>query len=163
MLAVVSTLNFSPGTILNLVLFAVLILLFAIRLDFGLALTVFVIPFWNLPKTLFGGFQLAPVEALTWIATAAYLLDMLLSRRMGESLKSLRDGILLRTRIPGLFFLRIGLGGPGISLCGILFRRVGGQFWCGKPRVPHHRVGPVSALYGLVRLAGLSLKQNVVF
>ena len=89
----VAAFYFSPNIILNFVLLGALILLFALRLDFGIALTIFAIPFWNYPKTLFGGFQLSPVEALTWIATAAFVLDALLTRRISRTLHSFRSSL----------------------------------------------------------------------
>lgn len=77
---VVMAFYLSPSTLLNFVLLAVLIFLFALRLDLGIATTIFVIPFWNYPKTLFGGFELSPVEVLTWVATAAFALDVILNQ-----------------------------------------------------------------------------------
>ncbi len=81
-LATAAAFYFSPNTLLNFVLLAALIFLFALRLDFGIVLTIFAIPFWNYPKTLFGGFQLSPVEVLTWSATAAFVLDAALTKRV---------------------------------------------------------------------------------
>ncbi len=81
LLAAAAAFFLSPSTLLNFVLVAVLVVLFALRLDLGLLLTIFVIPFWNYPKALFGGFLLSPVESLTWVAAAAFVLDAALSRR----------------------------------------------------------------------------------
>lgn len=80
LVAAVAAFYLSPSTPVNFILLAVLIFLFALRLDVGIALTIFVIPFWNYPKTLFGGFQLSPVEVLTWISTASFTLNFILSR-----------------------------------------------------------------------------------
>lgn len=63
----------SPNVGLNFVLLALLVILFAFRLDFALAITVFAIPFWNFPKTLVGGAQFSPVELFTWVSAAAWL------------------------------------------------------------------------------------------
>lgn len=79
MLAVAAAFYFSPNTILNFALLVCLVLLFALRIDFAIALTVFSIPFWNFPKALFGGFELSPVEVLTWAAGVGFVLNIILS------------------------------------------------------------------------------------
>ncbi len=63
---------YSPNVILNFALLVLLVFLFALRLDYGLAITVFAIPFYLLPKTLFGSFQFSMVEILTLVTAAAW-------------------------------------------------------------------------------------------
>ncbi len=82
--AIAAAFYWSPSVPLNFVLMGLLVVLFALRMDLGLALTVLVIPFWNFPKTLFGGFQLSPVEAFTWVATAGFVLDAVGMRGTGR-------------------------------------------------------------------------------
>jgi O-antigen ligase len=64
---------YSPSVPLNLLLLVLLIPLFALRLDLGMALLVFSIPFFLYPKTLFGGFELSLVEVLTLACAAAWV------------------------------------------------------------------------------------------
>jgi hypothetical protein len=78
---------FSPNTALNFVLLGAVIVLFALRLDFAFALTIFAIPFWNYPKTLFGSFELSPVEVFTWAATAAFVLNEILEYQFARARK----------------------------------------------------------------------------
>jgi O-antigen ligase len=68
----------SPSAPLNFVLLAALVVLFALRIDLGLALVAATIPFWNYPKTLFGGFQLPLAEVLTWVSVAAWVINLVL-------------------------------------------------------------------------------------
>ncbi|MDE3087963.1 MAG: O-antigen ligase family protein, partial [Chloroflexota bacterium] len=63
---------YSPNVVLNFALLALLVFLFALRLDIGLAITVFAIPFYLLPKNLIGGAQFSMVEVLTLVAIAAW-------------------------------------------------------------------------------------------
>jgi O-antigen ligase len=63
----------SPSVPLNLVLLALLIPLFALRLDLGLTLLVFAIPFFLYPKTVFAGFDLSLVEVLTLVGITAWV------------------------------------------------------------------------------------------
>ncbi|MGE5140440.1 MAG: O-antigen ligase family protein [Rudaea sp.] len=64
---------FVPGVPLSVGLLAVVTLLFAFRLDIGLALLVFSIPFFLYPKT-FGSLGFSPVEILTAVSAAAWAL-----------------------------------------------------------------------------------------
>jgi O-antigen ligase len=88
-LAVAAAFYFSPNAALNFVLLGALIFLFALRLDFAFALIIFSVPFWNYPKTLFGGFELSPVEALTWATAAAFVLNEILEYRFSRAQKLL--------------------------------------------------------------------------
>lgn len=78
----------SPNVALNLLLLALLALWFALRPDLAVALIVFTIPFWNYPKTLFSGFQLAPAEVFTWGAVAAVALVQLLRHAGAQSIRA---------------------------------------------------------------------------
>ncbi|HEX7593307.1 MAG TPA: hypothetical protein VF429_03975, partial [Anaerolineae bacterium] len=62
----------SPNAILNFVLLAALVFLFTLRLDLGLAIAVFTIPFYLLPKNLIGGAQFSMVEVLALVSVAAW-------------------------------------------------------------------------------------------
>ncbi len=63
---------YSPNVILNFVLLVLVLFLFALRLDLGLAITVFTIPFYLLPKTLLSGAQFSLVEVLALVAAVAW-------------------------------------------------------------------------------------------
>ncbi len=65
---------YAPNTVLNFALLVLVVFLFALRLDVGLAITVFTIPFYLLPKNLFGGAQFSLVEILTLAAVVAWML-----------------------------------------------------------------------------------------
>ncbi|MCI0477165.1 MAG: O-antigen ligase family protein, partial [Anaerolineales bacterium] len=65
-------LYYSPNVVLNFVLLALLVFLFALRLDLGLAITVFTIPFYLLPKNLIGGAQFSMVELLVLVSAAGW-------------------------------------------------------------------------------------------
>ncbi|OQY94856.1 MAG: hypothetical protein B6D41_06760 [Chloroflexi bacterium UTCFX4] len=92
-LAVAIAFYFSPHPALNFLLLAALIVLFALRLDFAFALIILTIPFWNFPKSLFGGFALTPVEAFTWAAVGAFALNEILENQFARARKlfSIRD------------------------------------------------------------------------
>ena len=62
------------NTFANFVLLALIVFLFALRLDFGLAITVFTIPFYLFPKNLIGSMQFSLVEILTLAAVGGWLL-----------------------------------------------------------------------------------------
>ncbi len=65
-------LYYAPNAVLNFALLALLVFLFALRLDLGLAITVFTIPFYLLPKNLIGGAQFSMVELLVVVAAVAW-------------------------------------------------------------------------------------------
>ena len=81
-LAAAAAFYFSPNALLNFILLGALIFVFALRLDFAFVLIIFSIPFWNYPKILFGGFELSPVEVLTWAAGAAFVMNEVLEFRL---------------------------------------------------------------------------------
>ncbi|MCL4395475.1 MAG: hypothetical protein M1482_11865, partial [Chloroflexi bacterium] len=64
---------YSPNTALNLALVVLIVLLFTLRLDYGLTVVVFTVPFYLLPKTLVGSLQFSMVELLTLACVAAWL------------------------------------------------------------------------------------------
>jgi O-antigen ligase len=66
-------LYYSPHPVLSFALLALLVFLFALRLDVGLAITVFTIPFYLLPKKLFGNAQFSMVELLVLVSVAAWI------------------------------------------------------------------------------------------
>lgn len=72
----------SPNVILNFALLALIVLLFALRLDLGLALTVFAIPFYLQTKTLVGGAQFSLVELLTVSSVVAWTIRLLLQSEL---------------------------------------------------------------------------------
>lgn len=71
---VVVAFYYSPNIVLNFALLAFSVFLFAMRLDIGLAITVFTIPFYLLPKNLFGGAQFSLVEVLTLASATAFVI-----------------------------------------------------------------------------------------
>lgn len=66
----------SRNTLLNFALLALIILLFALRLDLGLAITVFTIPFYLQTKNLVGETQFSLVELLTLGSVVAWAIRL---------------------------------------------------------------------------------------
>ncbi len=66
---------YSPNALLNFALLGLLVLLFSFRLDLALALTVFSIPFYLLPKNLIGGAMFSTVELFTLACAAAWVIQ----------------------------------------------------------------------------------------
>ncbi len=86
-------LYYSPNAALNFAFLALLVFLFALRLDLGLAITVFTIPFYLLPKNLIGGAQFSVVELLVLVSAAAWLVRATADRRQLTALKDLRSAV----------------------------------------------------------------------
>jgi O-antigen ligase len=131
-----------------------LVVLFAIRLDFGLGLTIFVIPFWNYPKTLFGGFQLSPVEVLTWVAVTAWTIDTVLTRaglRLTPRIFSF-DG--LRSRLTALDWAVLVL-----LLLALVSTRWAANFGVASREFRIIILDPI-LLYALVRVSDLAREQT---
>ncbi len=102
---------FSPNVFLNLIALAALIFVFALRLDLAFGLIIFSIPFWNFPKNLFGGFELAPVEVFTWAAAAAFALNEILEYQFARAraLVAARWTALSRLDVLAFAFFLLGL------------------------------------------------------
>lgn len=143
----------SPNTALNFVLMAALVLFFALRLDVGIALTIFVIPFWNFPKVLFGGFQLSPVEALTWIATAGFLIDGLLEPPASST--TLRGPVSARLRSTFRNFKSLDWAVVALFLLGLASTWWAGNFGVASREFRIAILDPI-LLYALIRLGGFS-------
>ncbi len=79
----VSVLGFyySRNAALNLLCLALIVFLFALRLDLGLVITVFAVPFYLFPKNLIGSAQFSLVEILTLAAVVAWTLRQIVERR----------------------------------------------------------------------------------
>lgn len=69
-----AALYYAPHPVLSFAFLALLVFLFALRLDLGLAITVFAIPFYLLPKKLFGNAQFSMIELLVLVSVAAWIL-----------------------------------------------------------------------------------------
>ncbi len=97
----------SRNAILNFALLALIVLLFALRLDLGLAITVFTIPFYLLPKKLIGGLQFSLVELLTIVSVLA----LVLAKVSGFKLSNLKPGIVKLESADWavIFFALVGL------------------------------------------------------
>jgi len=72
---------YSPNVILNFVCLTAILFLFALRLDLGLAITVFTIPFYLLPKNLISGAQFSMVEVLTVVSIVAFALRQVTTQK----------------------------------------------------------------------------------
>ncbi len=158
----VAAFYFSPNTILNFVLLGALILLFALRLDFGIALTIFVIPFWNYPKTLFGGFQLSPVEALTWTAAAAFLLDAILTKRVSPlaySVRTFHPSFHSGQAVSRFSFLALDYAVLAFFLLALVSTQWAGNFGVASREFRIVILDSI-LLYALIRLSAFDLKRT---
>jgi O-antigen ligase len=142
LLIAVAAFYFSPNVLLNLALLALLVILFALRFDLGLALAIFVIPFWNFPKVLFGGFELSPVEVLTWIASTAFLMNLALNRVLR------RDNLRIRPLIACLSTLDWAV--LAFFILGLISTRWAGNFGVASREFRIVLLDPI-LLYGLIR------------
>lgn len=134
---------YSPNTFLNLVLLAPLLALVALRLDLGLAITVFTIPFYLLPKNLIGTMQFSLVEILTLVSVAAWLVRTALSGNVKfriQNLKSVDYAVLL--------FVAVSL----------LSVKVAENFGVANREFRVIIVEP-ALLYGLIRASGFSSRD----
>ncbi|MEW5717889.1 MAG: O-antigen ligase family protein, partial [Chloroflexota bacterium] len=86
-------LDYSPNAALNFALLALLVFLFALRLDLGLAITVFTIPFYLLPKNLIGGAQFSMVELFVLVSAAAWFARVTADRRRQIAAFSARSAV----------------------------------------------------------------------
>lgn len=142
-LAAAAAFYFSSNALLNFVLLMLVVVLFALRLDFAFALIVFAIPFWNYPKVLFGGFELSPVEVLTWAAAAAFVLNEILEYQF--------------TRVRMLFAARFSLlSGFDLLALAFFFLSLLSTRWAGNFGVASREfrimvLDPL-LLYGLLRM-----------
>jgi len=82
LIAAVAAFYFSRNAVLNFALLALIVLLFALRLNLGLAITVFTIPFYLLPKNLIGDAQFSLVEILTLASVAAWVIKKAISTKL---------------------------------------------------------------------------------
>lgn len=155
----------SPRVPLNFILLGILVLLFALRLDFGLALTVATIPFWNFPKTLVGSFQFSMVEALTWVSVAAWTMDALLSQ--GHSRNRVFQAKLracCQTQFgekPGFLGIRLAAldwAVVALIVLGLLSTQIAGNFGVAMREFRLVVLDP-ALLYGVIRLSNLPLRQ----
>lgn len=180
----------SASVPLNFALSALLIFLIALQLPLGIALILFTIPFWNFPKTLFGGFELSTVEAFTWITTAAFLLDALLTKRFAldtwrlpSHASPIPSGSSRITRRPSLTGSQSAVPGPHPSLLssltapdlaaltflllGLVSTRWAGNFGVASREFRIIVLDPI-LLYALLRLGPVSARArqwyiNVLF
>ncbi len=158
---------YSPNAILNFALLAALVFLFTLRLDLGLAIAVFTIPFYLLPKNLIGGAQFSMVEVLTLVAVAAWVLQKAVGSRQkaadGES-STIRNSQ-PRHRPPGQVFairnLRLAsfdLAVIFFVLLGILSVKTAGNFGVAMREFRVIVIEP-ALLYGLIRVSNLSRRD----
>lgn len=84
-------LYYSPHPVLSFALLALLVVLFAWRLDLGLAITVFAIPFYLLPKKLLGHAHFSMIELLVLVSVGAWILQQGLRLKVQGSRFAVRD------------------------------------------------------------------------
>jgi len=148
-LAVAAAFYFSPNTALNFILLALLVVLFALRLEFAFALIIFAIPFWNYPKILFGSFELSPVEVLTWAAAAAFVLNEILEYRLTRA-KKLTSVSSLQSLVSPLDFLALAF-----FLLALASTRWAGNFGVASREFRIMILDPL-LLYALLRMSSLT-------
>ncbi len=149
---------YSPNVALNFALLTFLVFLFALRLDLGLAVTVFTIPFYLLPKNLIGSAQFSLVELLTLVSVAAWVVQQTVSSRQNaessarsfirNSQFTLRNLRLATFDLAILFFV----------LAGIVSVKMAGNFGVAMREFRVSVIEP-ALLYGLIRVSGLSRRD----
>lgn len=145
----VAVFYFSPSTPLTLVVLVLLVPLVALRLDLGLALLVFSIPFFLYPKTLFAGFELSLVEVLSIVCAAAWAWMLVITpNRMPTIMRNWG----LR-RVTTLDWAIVAF-----VVSGIVSTRVASNFGVAS-REFRVIVAEPALLYGLLRVAGLTRAQ----
>ena len=154
----VAAFYYSPSAVLNFVLLAALLALFALRLDLGLAITIFTIPFYLLPKTLLGGAQFSLVELLTLISVGAWVVKYLIGiaqkkpeddlSAVGNSPLAIRHRRFLHFDLAVLFFVLIG----------ILSVKMAGNFGVASREFRVIVIEP-ALLYALIRATNLTRRD----
>ncbi len=135
---------YSPNVVLNFALLALLVFLFALRLDLGLAIAVFTIPFYLLPKTLLGSAQFSLIEVLTLVAVAAWTVRQVTS----EKAKGKFDFSLSTFDLAIIFFV----------LLGVVSVRMAGNFGVAMREFRVIVIEP-ALLYGLIRASSLTRRD----
>jgi O-antigen ligase len=154
---VVGAFYLSPNVLLNFVLLALCVPLFALRLDLALVLLVWAIPFWLYPKTLFGNFEMSLVEVLTLASAAAWIWRWLLTyplRFPPVAVRQLsRPGYSLRDRLGQLLGLFSSLDWAVLALVllGLLSTQVAANFGVAMREFRVIVIEP-ALLYALVRV-----------
>lgn len=138
---------YSPNVALNFALLAALVFLFALRLDLGLALTIFTIPFYLLPKNLIGGAQFSMVEVLTLVSVAAWAMRQVTSNKAQGKSESVNFP-LFTCDLAILFFVVLG----------ILSVKIAGNFGVASREFRVIVIEP-ALLYGLIRASHLSRRD----
>lgn len=151
----------SPGVALNFILLALLVILFALRLDFALALTVFSIPFWNYPKVLVGGAQFSPVELFTWVCAAAWFLRTALTDVLDKQVSTQSPSSHLRRRLTMIFKGLSSLDWAVLALLvlGFISTRIASNFGVAN-REFRVMVFDPALFYALVRATQLTIPQS---
>lgn len=153
LLAAAAAFYFSPSAPLNFVLLTALVVLFALRLDLALALTIFTIPFWNHPKVLFGSFELSPVEVFTWAAAAAFVWNEILEFRFAR-LQKLATVSSLQSLVSSLDFFVLAF-----FLFGLVSTRWAGNFGVASREFRIMVLDPI-LLYALLRMVDLTPRPS---
>lgn len=151
----------SPNVGLNFVLLALLVILFALRLDFALAITVFSIPFWNYPKVLVGGAQFSPVELFTWVSAAAWLLRTALTDILDDRASTESSSTQLRDRLTMIFkgFSSLDWAVLAFLVLGFISTRIASNFGVANREFRVMVFDPV-LFYALVRATPLKFEQS---
>jgi O-antigen ligase len=143
---------YSRNVALNFALLVLLVFLFALRLDLGLVLTVFTIPFYLLPKNLIGSMQFSMVEVLTLVAVIAWALRQVTSRKLIAKSWNWRlgafDFTLFTFDLAVLFFVFVG----------ILSVKIAANFGVANREFRVIVMEP-ALLYGLIRAAKLTRRD----
>ena len=144
---------YSRNAALNFALLAVIVFLFALRLDLGLAITIFTIPFYLFPKNIIGGAQFSLVELLTLAAVAAWIAQQVVRRTAGMNYELRTLCANYESRVTALdravtFFV----------LTGILSVFIAANFGVANRELRVIIIEP-ALLYGLIRISNFSARD----
>lgn len=152
----VAVFYYAPNAILNFALLAVIVFLFALRLDLGLAITVFAIPFYLLPKNMIGGAQFSLVEILTLASVVAFAIRTVMEQK-GKGAKA---PLATRGTQPRLRFTFHALDFAVLAfvLLGMLSVKLAANFGVAMRELRVIVIEP-ALLYALIRVANLSRRD----
>lgn len=158
---------YARNTALNFLALGVIVFLFALRLDLGLAITIFTVPFYLFPKNLVGSMQFSLAEVLTLAAVVAWALRQIVGRRplMNDRGRLTADrgdqavcgpaSAVIRLQSAASRLTPLDWSVIGFVLIGILSVRVASNFGVASREFRVIVIEP-ALLYGMIRASNLA-------
>jgi O-antigen ligase len=146
---------YSPNAVINFALLGILIILFALRLDLGLFITIFTTPFYLLPKNLIGGSQFSMVELLLIGSIVAWALVQVKNQKIKAKSESRTThyGLRITHYLSSLDYAIIFF-----ALVGLLSVAIAANFGVAMREFRVIVIEP-ALFYGLIRASNLSRRD----